>query len=184
MLDTEFHKDLQWISEFLLDYNGVDIIPKCPTYKHKLMVDSCLSGGGGHLGPLWYSFEFPDSIKDSDMCISQLEMWNAMIGIKLLAEHIQGHVIEVLCDNAAAVNVLQTGRARCPTLLRIAREVWRVTARYNIEISVSHVPGQQNVLADLLSRAHMSRTARVNLAARAVQCNAIRLPVNPDLFNC
>ncbi|MCP4257043.1 MAG: hypothetical protein GY774_05895 [Planctomycetes bacterium] len=46
MLDEEFHHDIEWIIEYLVKFNGKDIIEKLPTCEHELTVDSCLIGGG------------------------------------------------------------------------------------------------------------------------------------------
>ncbi len=53
-----------------------------------------------------------------------------------------------------------------------------------IELVVSHIPGDQNELADLLSRAHLSNSNQCKVVARALQCNAVLLPVTTDLFKC
>ena len=52
----------------------------------------------------------------------------------------------------AVVEGLNFGRARDPTLALIARNIWLICAIFHIQIVVVHIPGQNNVLADLLSR--------------------------------
>ncbi len=46
ILDKEFQKDIEWIEEFLITFNGVGMIDKLPTSSTELVVDSCMSGGG------------------------------------------------------------------------------------------------------------------------------------------
>ncbi len=58
-INLEAQLDLDWVIEFMPHYNGLDIIQKLPTHQHKLIIDSCLTGSGGHLGKLWYGTEYP-----------------------------------------------------------------------------------------------------------------------------
>ncbi len=157
-LTEPLRKDLEWIARFLPAYNGRDIIPRAPDHQDTLLIDSCLSGGGGHLGNQWYKIVYPPQIMEKQYHISALEMLNAMIALKVFRKHLEGHCILIKCDNTAAVSVLETGKGRCPTLLSVAREAWKVTAKHNITVQVTHIPGKENCLADLLSRAHLSAT--------------------------
>ena len=52
----------------------------------------------------------------------------------------------------AVVEVLRSGRARDPILATCARNIWLLTAIFNIQLTVTHIPGAQNEVADLLSR--------------------------------
>ena len=52
----------------------------------------------------------------------------------------------------AVVEVLRNGRARDNILALMARNIWLICAMFNIHIIVLHIPGKNNVLADLLSR--------------------------------
>ena len=59
--------------------------------------------------------------------------------------------IEIKCDNLAVVQVLQEGRARDSLLATIARNIWMLNSVFNIQLSVSHIAGKNNAIADLLS---------------------------------
>ena len=48
--------------------------------------------------------------------------------------------------------VLNSGKTRDLTLAAIARNIQLLLATYNIEIVVRHIPGKNNMVADLLSR--------------------------------
>ena len=50
------------------------------------------------------------------------------------------------------MDVLSSGRARDQILATCARNVWLLTATYNIALVVSHIQGANNNVADLLSR--------------------------------
>ena len=171
-LTPDFFLDLCWISSFLPQFNGIDMIQPLPTVAHDIIIDSCLTGAGGHFGSQWYHVRYPTSILDQHRPISDLEMLNAVAAIKLWAPQLAGHVVHIRCDNAAAVSVLQSGRGRSPFLLACAREAWSITATHNITITVSHVAGHDNILADKLSRCHLSISGSEEIANMAQNAGA------------
>ena len=84
--------------------------------------------------------------------ITQLEMLNIMVALNVWGYTWQNMRIEIKSDNLAVVQVLQEGKARNPLLATIARNIWMLTAVFNIQLSVSHIAGKSNAIADLLSR--------------------------------
>ncbi len=109
-------------------------------------------------------------------------MANAMAAIRLFAKTLENNVVKLRCDNSAAVSVLSTGRGIGPVLLACARVVWKCSAEHNFTLQVSHIEGKQNILADKLSRAHMSKEATIQMLAQAKQCNANMLSIKDDLY--
>ena len=74
-----------------------------------------------------------------------------------------GGDILIHCDNLPSVQALTSGRAHNTVLAECAQAIWMLQAKYAIKISHSHIAGQDNQVADALSRAHTS-TAYYNLA--------------------
>ncbi len=114
-------------------------------HERELIIDSCLTGCGGHLGSLWYGVEFPDAIKERQHTIADLEMLNVLVAVRMFAHQLRGYIINLRCDNAPTWAILQSGRGRLGTLLRCAREIWKLTARYAIDIHVSHIAGKSAI---------------------------------------
>ena len=52
----------------------------------------------------------------------------------------------------AVVEVLTSGKTKDSILATCARNVWLLSAMFNISIHIEHIPGKKNVVADLLSR--------------------------------
>ena len=50
------------------------------------------------------------------------------------------------------MDILSVGRDKDSVLATCARNLWLLTAHYNIALVVSHVEGRENTVADLLSR--------------------------------
>ena len=52
----------------------------------------------------------------------------------------------------AVVDVLTSGKTKDSILALCARNIWLLAAIYNISIHIEHIPGKNNVVANLLSR--------------------------------
>ena len=87
-----------------------------------------------------------------DLHITQLEMLNIIVALKVWAHLLQNKKVEIKCDNLAVVEVLNSGMTKDKFLALCARNVWLLTAIFNIHLVISHIPGKNNHIADLLSR--------------------------------
>ena len=149
LLDQPFFQDLSWFNTFLTNFNGVTYYDKkFPT--DQVYLDACLTGLGGHYGSMIYALDIPLGYGNYDIC--HLEMLNIVVASKLWAAHWRDRKIRIFCDNMLVVQVMNTGRARDQTLATCARNIWLIAATFNIEFIFSHISGQSNSIADLLSR--------------------------------
>jgi hypothetical protein len=156
LLSPDFRKDLKWFAAFLPQCNGVFIIQPTTATQHHVYVDSCLSGAGALLDKQAYAMQYPAAIIDEQHPICHLEALNCMLALKLWGPQLAGKKVSLHCDSATAVAVLQAGRGRDEYIQQCAREIWLVTARYDIDLSVHHVAGEQlTASADALSRCHL-----------------------------
>ena len=84
--------------------------------------------------------------------IAHLEMVNVVVALKAWGQLWANKHVKICCDNRAVVDVLSFVKAWDLVLETCARNVWLLSAIYNITIVVSHVKGTNNVVADLLSK--------------------------------
>lgn len=148
----EIHDDLNWFRVFLRDFNGRAIIND-GIPRTTVEADSCLIGGGGHNGSHAYMYKYPAAVRSS-FHISQLEALNCLIAIRaLLDDSHNNSVVQVNCDNQAVVSSIQSSRGKDRVINSIARALWFIGARRNIEFRFVHIPGVQLHKADALSRA-------------------------------
>ena len=84
--------------------------------------------------------------------IVHLEMLNILVALRAWGSQWLHKHISIACDNEAVVFVLNSGKTKDFTLAAIARNIQLMLETYNIEIVVKHIPGKDNVVADLLSR--------------------------------
>ena len=134
---------------FLRTYNGVTYYDTKKAHS-TIYLDASLTGLGGCFNQMVYTILFPHGFKNYN--INHLEMLNVMVAIKIWGTLWQNKNITIRCDNLPVVEVLNTGRPRDAILAACARNIWLLTAIYNIHLTVHHIQGHSNTIADLLSR--------------------------------
>ena len=148
-LTQDFKRDLRWFHKFLTTYNGVSYFQHARA-DEILELDACLAGLGGRWGSKVYHLPVGNQYKN--LAITQLEMVNILLAVKLFAREWQYKKIYVKCDNLAVVQVLSSGRTKDPFLGACARNIWLIAATNDIDLGYVHIPGKKNCVADLLSR--------------------------------
>ena len=63
--------------------------------------------------------------------------------------------VVVHCDNEAAVVVLNSGYSRDPHIMHLLRALIFIKAWYQINMTVCHISGKVNMVADAISRDHL-----------------------------
>ena len=176
LITSEFHKDLAWFNSFLSHYNGVTYYEQqnCHSEVH---LDACLTGLSGSYQSMVYALPIPKDFMNYN--IAHLEILNIVVALKLWAQQWANKHIKVHCDNMAVVEVLRNGRARDNILALMARNIWLICAMFNIHITVLHIPGKINMLADLLSRWQFS--IENHKALQKLLPNPIWVPTHLDL---
>ena len=134
---------------FLHQFNGVTFYDN-KLIHHEVNLDASLNGLGACFGNKVYALPLP--VGFMNLHITQLEMLNVVVALKVWANIWANKRIKISCDNLAVVEILKSGKARDSFLATCARNIWLITAMFNIDIVIIHVPGVSNQVADLLSR--------------------------------
>ena len=124
-LSQQFHCDFNWLHVFLKQYNGVTF--QCTWMPHCRDL-------GGVFGPLVYAL--PLGTEFQHLHITQLEMLNVVVALKVWSQLWANKKVKIFCDNQAVVEVLNTGKTKDPFLATCARNVWLITAIFNIKIII------------------------------------------------
>ena len=86
------------------------------------------------------------------LTIVQLEALNLVRAVvNLLPHNPHNYNIQVNTDSIASQQVLESGRGKNINLCTCARQLWLIAANKNFDLTISHKPGSQLVLADTLS---------------------------------
>ena len=162
-LTKYFHRDLAWFLVFLPRFNGITYIRKFSIPQgHTLHIDASLTGLGGVLNNEVYATRLLN-VYQKELKIVHLKMLNLVIALKLWAENWAHSTVKFYCDNSAVVQVIQTGRTRDDMLALCLRNIWLISATYDITVTVDHISGKANNIADLLSRIYSVKPVDQNL---------------------
>ena len=148
-LPREVRLDLSWwmVRDHLL--TGVRF--GTPTPDLHLYSDTSCSGWGAHLLDQHVSGVWSD--QEKLLPINLLEMKALFLGLQSFREDVIGHHVTVMCDNSTAMAyVNKQGGTVSQALCLLASRLLRWTESLDIHLDARYLPGQANVLADLLSR--------------------------------
>ena len=92
----------------------------------------------------------------SDQELTQAINWKELNvyykALQLIPELLNGKLIYAKIDNSCAVHYVNVGAGRIPELAALAKDIRLEETRLGIERVAVHIPGEQNVTPDALSR--------------------------------
>ena len=116
-----------------------------------LYSDASCSGWGAHLRNQHVSGVWSD--QEKLLHINLLEMKALFLGLQAFREDVIGHHMTAMCDNSTVVAYLnKQGGTVSRALCLLASRLLRWTESFDIHLDARSLPGQANVLADVLSR--------------------------------
>ena len=118
-----------------------------PTPDISIQTDACLEGWGFQINKICFSGDFDKSMKYSINVLETLTIWYAL----LMVEE-KGAVIQILCDNSSAIAAIRRNASLTFHLSAISELIWKRAAQFQWTLSISHIQGSFNVIADQLSR--------------------------------
>ena len=139
-LPEEVRRDLSWwmVRDHLL--TGVRFGAPVPDLH--LYSDASLSGWGAHL-----------SDQERLLHINLLEMKALFLGLQAFREEVIGHHVTAMCDNSTVVAyVNKQGGTVSWALCLLTSRLLRWTESFAVHLDARYLPGENNVLADVLSR--------------------------------
>ena len=80
---------------------------------------------------------------DSTLNITHYEMVNTIIPLKVWGSHWESHKVQLKTDNMALIDI---------DMASYVRNIWLLTAKYDIGLVVTHIQRRVNSTADILSR--------------------------------
>ena len=144
-LDASFYKDIHWFCNFLQEYNSITKIHRSDTPCVDMYMDACLTGIGAYVQQQVYWQEIPYFYRIA-LNVVHFKMMNVMTALRVWGSGWQNK-IRIHCGNTAVVEVLNRGMSRDPFLCTFARTIWLLKAKYNLQLSVVHIRGIDNVYA-------------------------------------
>jgi hypothetical protein len=133
-LSEEFKKDLLWFSEFLPSYNGVAIIHQ-DREAHNIHIHSTTTQGSVQWEAAITHTPLPATVAGSARLAQHHDMFMLWVALSLWGHRWTGALVLVHVDNAKKIDVLLHGKTHDLGLLDMARLVWLVSARFDIQLT-------------------------------------------------
>ena len=148
-LPEEARRDLSWwmVKDHLL--MGVRFGAPAPDLH--LYSDASSSGWGAHLLDQSVSGVWSD--QEKLLHINLLEMKALFLGLQAFQEDVAGHHVTAMCDNSTVVEyVSKQGGMVSRSLCLLTSRLLRWMEIFDVHLDARYLPGESNVLADVLSR--------------------------------
>ena len=143
--------------------------------------DASNLGWGAFLHPYHVSAVW--SPQESRLHINSLELLAVFLALQSFEDLIFGQSILIRSDNSTVVSYINrqggTG-THSPSLCNLTLDLWDWCRERGIHLSASHVPGEDNLLADFLSRAKEVPAFRVDSESLGVSEDLSCLPSSGD----
>ena len=148
-LPEEVRRDLSWW--MVRDHLLVGVRFGTPAPDLHLYSDASSSGWGAHL--LDQNVSGVWSAQEKLLHINLPEMKALFLALQAFQEDIAGHHVTAMCDNSTVVAYVnkQGGTVSRPLCLLTSR-LLRWTESFDVHLEARYLPGESNVLADVLSR--------------------------------
>jgi hypothetical protein len=159
-LKPQFFQDLQWWHKFVDAWNGTSLMLDnewTPSSALHIYTDACQSGYSGVSDQGWYAHTWTEEQESMAARNERDSMpWKELFAIavaahtfgpKLASKRVQFH-----SDCMPAVMAWQKGSSRDNSMCELIRTLLFSASLFSFEIQIIHIPGVENVHADLLSR--------------------------------
>ena len=148
-LPEEARRDLSWW--MVRDHLLVGVRFGTPAPDLHLYSDASSSGWGAHL--LDQNVSGVWSAQEKLLHINLLEMKALFLALQAFQEDVAGRHVTAMCDNSTVVAYVnkQGGTVSRPLCLLTSR-LLRWTESFDVHLEARYLPGESNVLADVLSR--------------------------------
>ena len=181
-LTKKFKADLEWWHTFLLPWNGVSMLThsKHGDIQANLSLWSDASGSWGcaaYWEGSWFHFPWSYLPQLQSLPIATLELLPILAACAIWGHQWSRATVCAHCDNAAVVQVINSGYARDPTIMQMLRCLFFIPAYFNFTLIAEHVPGVDNPIADALSRNQLDRFFTL-----VPQAPPLPIPISPTLI--
>ena len=107
---------------------------------------------------------------------------NIIVALRLCGRLWQHSQVKIFCDNEAVVQVVASSRTKDPFWGACIRNLWLITAIFDIYFQIEHIRGRNNIKADPLSRLYSDKLVHQDLLLD-LKLNYIWDKVLPQHFN-
>ena len=183
-LNASFRSDLLWWHTFLAPLNGISLPRRFGPLQVQAQFTTDASssvGCGAVYHPYWLQYKWGNSPysgvgSNQEDSITYQELLPIIFACAVWGCMWQNTSVAVQCDNQGAVAVVNSGYSKTQPIMHLLRCLFFIQLRYNISLHAVYLPRTYDVLADAISRDHLSFF--FSQVPAAVSC---RTPLPPSL---
>ena len=153
-LNIQARADITWWHVFISRWNGVSMLwdqQRQSTPDVRVVSDASGNWGCGALSlPKWFALEWPSELQSASIQIK--ELIPAVIAAALFGKEWKGKVVLFMIDNLSVVEIIRSTYSKEPHLMHLIRLLVFFASLHDFWFCADHIPGQENVLADAISR--------------------------------
>jgi len=152
-LNLEARSDIEWWHTFASSWNGVSMMQAVRRATPAARITSDASGNwgcGAFSGQSWFQLKWVEQLLGHSITIK--ELIPIVVAAAIWGHKWRGSTVQILCDNAAVVAILNQNSSRDREVMHLLRCLTFITAKFQFLITARHIPGIENTAADALSR--------------------------------
>lgn len=165
--------DMQMWLDLLTNFNGVVYFPDSEWSSQEtlnLFTDSSGTaslGCGSYFQGQWAYLQWPSSWANKPIIhdITFLELVPIVLAFTIWAKALRNKKIILHIDNLALVHIINKQSSSSDRVMFLIRPLMLVTIKNNIQFKAQHIPGNQNGIADAISRQQWGRFRELAPAA-------------------
>ena len=145
-LSKSFHSDLRWWHAFINTWKGISFFHNTHSTgqcDYHIQIDaSGYWGCGASFNGSWFQLRW--SADWAPIGIMGKELVPIVLSCAVWSKMLSKHKVLFRCDNLSVVEAIKKGSSKDPTAMHLLRCLWFLTATFDIDITVSHIPGVLN----------------------------------------
>ena len=127
-------------------------------------------------GQSWFQLKWVEQVQGHSITVK--ELIPIVVATAVWGPTWRGSSVQVLCDNAAVVAILNQNSSRDKEVMHLIRCLAFITAKFQFLLSASHIPGVENTAADAFSR---NKLDVYLLSGQLRSCSNSSSPPGPSL---
>ena len=161
-LNDEAQADILWWKTFLPSWNGTALfVDRTATAAIDLEIYTDASGThgcGAYYRGAWFHYDWqPTQQLSRHISIQWQELFAILAAALTWGHHWQQKKILFYCDNLPIVQAWEGKASKQPRIMSLLRKLFLAAAKNHFTVTMKHLPGKTNNIADALSRKQFNR---------------------------
>ena len=157
-INSEAQEDIKWWWEFLPTWKQSSLIPQSLQILStdlKVFTDASLAGFGAIRDKSWLQHRWVG--QEVGLSIDFYELFAILAAVYVWGQEWEGKRVVIVTDNLPVTQIWQSGTTKAKNMMFLIRKLFLIAAKKGFSLSMKHIPGESNCIADALSRFQVAR---------------------------